>query len=186
MIRTFFIGVMLVGVLASCTEYTPKPRGYMRLEPEASRYLKLPVDSLPYSFYVSDRVTVELPEDGQQGWINLAYDEFNAKIYCSYLPVTRHTLPEVIAENQKLIMKISTLKNASAYQSLTGDVSGILYELEGNVASPIQFYLTDSVSHFFRGALYYNSLPNADSIAPMTDYLRGDIVELISTFSWNN
>ena len=57
----------------SCTEYTPKPRGYFRIEPPQARYQPLPLDSLPYAFNVSQLVTVELPPVGSpEGWINLS------------------------------------------------------------------------------------------------------------------
>ena len=63
-------------------------------------------------------------------------------------------------------------------------VYGSLFMLDGESASPLQFMLTDSVSHFFRGALYYDCIPNADSLAPVTRYLKQDIVELIQSFEW--
>ena len=61
---------------------------------------------------------------------------------------------------------------------------GSLFMLDGESASPLQFMLTDSVSRFFRGALYYDCIPNADSLAPVTRYLKQDIVELIQSFKW--
>jgi gliding motility-associated lipoprotein GldD len=63
-------------------------------------------------------------------------------------------------------------------------VYGILYDIKGNSASSLQFYLTDSSRHFFRGALYFNVQPNKDSLAPVIDYFREDIIYLIETFSW--
>lgn len=83
-----FLCILLCCV--SCTEYTPKPRGYFRIEPPQARYQVLPLDSLPYSFNVSQLAIVELPEIGSpEGWINLSYPSLGVKIYCSYLPVTR-------------------------------------------------------------------------------------------------
>ncbi|MHB9056531.1 MAG: gliding motility lipoprotein GldD, partial [Paludibacteraceae bacterium] len=63
-------------------------------------------------------------------------------------------------------------------------VFGILYELTGNTASPVQFVLTDSTKHFFRGALYFDNVPNKDSIAPMSEYVREDIVHMMESFEW--
>nr|MBD3622879.1 gliding motility lipoprotein GldD [Sunxiuqinia sp.] len=65
------------------------------------------------------------------------------------------------------------------------DVYGTIYYIEGNAASPIQFYLTDSTRHFLRGALYIREIPNIDSIRPVIDFLRPDIIHLIETTSWN-
>ena len=74
--------------------------------------------------------------------------------------------------------------SGTAYSNPEASVYGSLFMLDGESASPLQFMLTDSVSHFFRGALYYDCIPNADSLAPVTRYLKQDIVELIQSFEW--
>ena len=71
-----------------------------------------------------------------------------------------------------------------AYTNPEASVYGSLFMLDGESASPLQFMLTDSVSRFFRGALYYDCIPNADSLAPVTDYLKQDVIELIQSFNW--
>ncbi|MDE5612858.1 MAG: gliding motility lipoprotein GldD, partial [Odoribacter sp.] len=55
------------------------------------------------------------------------------------------------------------------------------YFIEGNTASSTQFYVTDSVKHFLRGALYFKQHPDKDSLAPVIHYLRQDIVNLMET-----
>ena len=60
----------------------------------------------------------------------------------------------------------------------------MVYDIEGNAASSIQFFLTDSTKHFIRGALYFNAVPNTDSISPVVDYIRKDIYRMIETFEW--
>jgi gliding motility-associated lipoprotein GldD len=65
------------------------------------------------------------------------------------------------------------------------NVGGILYEIGGDAASPIQFFVTDSTNHFLRGALYFNSAPNADSLAPAIKYAKEDIMKMITTLKWN-
>lgn len=178
-------------VCVSCThsaEYTPKPRGYFRIEPPLANYQVLPLNSLPYSFNVSQLATVELPEAGSpEGWINLSYPSLNVKVYCSYLPVTPATLQTMENESRMLVSRQTKQANAvkeQAYSNSEQRVYGSLFLLDGESPSPVQFMLTDSVSHFFRGALYYDCVPNADSLAPVTDYLRKDIVELIQSFNW--
>ena len=89
-------GIVCGGLLAlcvSCTEYTPKPRGYFRIEPPAPSYQALPVRDLPYTFRLSRWAEVELPPVGNPaGWINLSYPQLNVKLYCSYFPITPATL----------------------------------------------------------------------------------------------
>ena len=103
------------------------------------------------------------------------------------MPVTRATLP--VAENESRSLVARQIKQAEAvkeqaYSNPEERVYGSLFLLDGEAASPVQFMLTDSVSNFFRGALYYDCVPNADSLAPVTDYLRKDIIELIQSFTW--
>jgi gliding motility-associated lipoprotein GldD len=65
-------------------------------------------------------------------------------------------------------------------------VSGTIYYIRGNAASPLQFYMTDSIRHFLRGALYIRATPNIDSLKPVIDYLEKDVIRLIETLHWNN
>jgi gliding motility-associated lipoprotein GldD len=65
-------------------------------------------------------------------------------------------------------------------------VSGICFKVGGNAATARQFFLTDSVKHFLRGALYFNATPNADSLKPVQDFLQKDIDHLINTLNWRN
>ena len=65
-------------------------------------------------------------------------------------------------------------------------VYGVLFDLEGNTASSCQFFLTDSTRHFFRGSVYCNCQPNADSLAPVYEYLKTDVIRLVESFKWRN
>ena len=56
--------------------------------------------------------------------------------------------------------------------------------LDGECVATVQVMLPDSVSYFFRGDLCYDCIPNADSRARVTRYLKQDIVELIQSFEW--
>lgn len=183
-------GVLVAVLVAgfSCTEYTPKPRGYFRIEPDTPRYSMFTSDELPYSFHVSQLVKVEpAPEGSPEGWINLVYPSLKVKLYCSYLPVTPDTLEKAAEESRALVARLA--KNANAikeqvYSNPDDAVYGSLFFLDDGSASPIQFMLTDSVSRFFRGSLYYDCIPNADSLAPVTSYLQRDVIELIQSFNW--
>lgn len=172
----------------SCTEYTPKPRGYFRIEPETARYRMVAEEKLPYLFNVSQLAAVEFPAMGEEAkGITLSYPALGAKVYCSYLSVTPATLGIVENECRSLVarqaQKVASISEKT-YSNPEKRVYGLFFQLEGESASPLQFMLTDSVSNFFRGALYYDCKPNADSLAPVTQYLREDILELIESFSW--
>lgn len=118
-------GIVCGGLLAlcvSCTEYTPKPRGYFRIEPPAPSYQALPVRDLPYTFRLSRWAEVELPPVGNPaGWINLSYPQLNVKLYCSYFPITPATLGRAEEECRALVVRQSKyperIKDAGVQQS---------------------------------------------------------------------
>ena len=120
--------------------------------------------------------------------VNLSYPSLHAKIYCSYLPITQATFPEAEAESRRLLYRLSATSpdrlQQKPYAHPEVKVFGSLFLLEGNTASPIQFLLTDSTTHFLRGALYFDCRPNADSLAPAIDYVQQDVIELMQTFRW--
>ncbi|HEY1061271.1 MAG TPA: gliding motility lipoprotein GldD, partial [Daejeonella sp.] len=65
-------------------------------------------------------------------------------------------------------------------------VYGIYYSIDGNTASSVQFFLTDSTKNYLRGALYFNEQPRLDSIQPVLDFVKKDIDQMIKTFKWRN
>lgn len=176
-------------LFAACTpHYTPKPRGYVRIEPPEATYEPLDDNHLPYRFHLSRLAVVEGPAPGDlSGGINLVYPTLGAKLYGSYLSLPPGRLETALADCRKLVAREAALASGvteKAYGNPEQQVYGSLFLLEGDVASPIQFMLTDSVSRLFRGALYYDCRPNADSLAPLTGYLSLDVIEFIQSFSW--
>lgn len=185
-----YVGILILwgGMLLSCTEYTPKPRGYFRIEPPVAAYRELAKAHLPYTFRVSDQAVVELPSgECAATALNLSYPFLHVKLYCSYLPVTSQTLAQTEKECRALAFRQAKYPDQiqeQVYRNPEARVYGSLFLLGGESASPVQFLLTDSTSCFFRGALYYDCIPNADSLAPVTSYLKQDIIELIQSFNW--
>lgn len=185
-----YAGIVIAwgSLLFSCTEYTPKPRGYLRIDPPVAAYRELATGRLPYTFRVSDQAVVEFPSGELAGTaLNLSYPFLHVKLYCSYLPVTPLTLAQTEKECRALVVRQAKYPDQiqeQVYCNPEAHVYGSLFLLDGESASPVQFLLTDSMSRFFRGALYYDCIPNADSLAPVTSYLKRDIVELIQSFMW--
>ena len=177
-------------LLFSCSEYTPKPKGYPRIEIAKPEYSHLLLNDLPYSFNISQLALLELPpENSLESWININYPSLNAKIYCSYLKIT--PLSFAVAEKESRSLVVRQAKQANTITEREFDnpearVYGTLFLLGGEVASPIQFVLTDSVSIFFRGALYYEMKQAGDSLIPITEYIQDDIIELMQSFNWKN
>lgn len=112
---------------------------------------------------------------------------FNGQIHLSYKPISdKDKLAELMEDAHKLttkhVVKADYIDDFAIKNE--NNVSGMLYEIGGNTASALQFYLTDEEEHFIRGSLYFRSTPNADSLQPILDFVRKDIDRLISTFEW--
>lgn len=181
---------MIMIVFCSCkNNTTPKPLGYFRIELPPHNYVKN--DTLgPYIAEVS-RYCNSVESDNKLAtnddeWINLYYPKLNATIHLSYKQI--HNNFQLITEESRQLAYEHTIRadaiNESFYSNPENNTYCIYYEMKGNAASPAQFYITDSVTNFLRGALYFNNIPNADSIAPVNTYIQQDIIHLIETLKW--
>lgn len=166
---------------------TPRPYGYFRVDIPSHQYVRFDSAALPYTFEKSTLAAVKpVTRKGENYWIDITYSHLKANIYCSYKPV-KSNLFQLLKETHSIVYKHSIRADAiteKAFENPEKRVFGILYELTGNTASTAQFVLTDSLNHFFRGALYFDQIPNKDSIAPMAEYISRDIVRLMESFEW--
>ena len=179
-----FIFLFIIGLaLVSCKEdVLPNPKAYLSLRYETPIYQQVK-EIQPYAFEASLKAVVMLQKEH---WAQINYPNLKASINITYRPI-QNNLKELLLEAEKLVFK-HTVK---AEQIGTKDfidaekrVFGTLYEITGNAASQIQFHLTDSTSHFIKGALYFYAKPNYDSILPAVAYIKKDIVRLIETMEW--
>lgn len=187
----FSLLVLLVVLLSACQkEYTPKPRGYFRIDFPEKSYHRLSQD-LPYSFEVAD-YSISRPPSGyssasDSGWMTISTPANKADLHLSYAPLN-NDLQKHLEESRRLAYDHSIKADAIEERLFINPeqhVYGTIYYIEGNAASPIQFFLTDSTEHFLRGALYIREIPNIDSIRPVIDFLEPDVIRLIETTHWN-
>lgn len=177
----------LLVIIGCSSDYLPKPKGYNRiLIPEFS-YQPLP-DSLPYAFEYS--TNAKLLKDSswisERYWINIYYPTMDASIQITYKPVTDSIIREYLSDSYKL----TSQHNVKAYAieesiiELPNGMYASYTELEGEVPTQVQFHVSDSVHHFLRGALYFKTATKNDSLAPVIDYLKKDILHLITSLEW--
>ncbi|MDR2684263.1 MAG: gliding motility lipoprotein GldD [Prevotellaceae bacterium] len=181
----FFLIFTAVLFFACGKSAKPKPYEYFRIDLPEHKYSQNNSQKR-YSFEMSDCAKISSYVGEGQG-INIDYQQFNGKIHLTYLPVAVDTFQSVAEECRALAYKHSIKANAiieNYYNNDTAKVYGVLYKITGNAASPVQFFITDSIKHFLRGALYFNNLPNYDSIYPVAEYINQDIVHLIETLRW--
>ncbi|MGB0881230.1 MAG: gliding motility lipoprotein GldD, partial [Polaribacter sp.] len=127
-----------------------------------------------------------LVKNETKDWLKITYPNLKASIDITYRPI-KNNLVELLTEAEKLVFK-HTVK---AEQILPKDfinkekrVFGSVYDITGNAASQIQFHATDSTTHFIKGALYFYTKPNYDSILPAVDFIKKDIVRIMESLEW--
>ncbi len=185
------IMVILVVISFTCCKrhYTPKPAGYLRIDFPEKAY-QVYDSTCPFSFEypVYGKITADTSRIAEPCWINIELARFGGKIHISYKTVNKN-LNTYIEDSRTLAYKHTVKADAiteNLYSSDERKVYGLLYEIKGDAASNIQFYVTDSTRHFLRGSLYFNVRPNADSLAPVIDFVKNDIIHLVETLKWKN
>lgn len=169
--------------------YTPKPKGYNRIDLPSHRYQALP-DTFPYQFEIAESAVVEKDTSwiSEDYWIHINYPEFDASIEITYKPVFNsdsllynyfETAYRLTAQHKK---KAYSIEETSLVIP-NGD-KAIVVELTGEVPSQMQFYTSDSSMHFLRGALYFKTATKNDSLKPVIDFIKTDILHLLQTLKW--
>lgn len=188
----FFVGILL----AACTENpVPKPRAYPRVHyPENEGYYEYAPSDCPYSFQVPSYLSVEKKEQffdediSDECWANITCSQLDATIYLSYKELGQgQSLLHLMEEAYELTYKHT--QKADFIQPVEVDngqgAVGLIYYVGGDAASNIQFFLTDTMSHFVRGALYFYARPNVDSLKPVVEFMVNDIQHVMDTWQWN-
>lgn len=175
---------LIILALASCSgEQLPKPKAMLRLEyPEALR------KSFKTSKYKFQQNTLALVTEGSNSSVTLDYPLMDGSIFITYKEVNKN-LPELLRDAQKLSYEHVVKADNITEQPFINDsnrVYGMYYEVEGDAASQAQFYVTDSISHFITGSLYFKVKPNYDSIYPAAVYLQKDIRSIMESLQWTD
>ena len=183
------VPLLLVAIaMVSCGRATaPKPYGYYRITVPDTAYTDFSsvCPRYPYTFALSQNAQVQ-PRADEPYWINIYYPALDATIHCSYKSV-QHNLRELTNDALEFVYRNASFASAipeREYSHPEAQVYGVLFDLEGNTASSCQFFITDSTHHFFRASVYCNCPPNADSLAPVYNYLRKDVIRMVETFEW--
>lgn len=188
----FFCLILFVSVLAACNNEkvsTPKPKGYFRIHFPEKKYQEFN-DGCAYSFNYPSyaQLTNDTDKNAQPCWKNLNFTQFNGVLHLTYYDVFSPKTYNEMTENARSLAMKHTIKADAIDQRIINypdkKVYGIYYSIEGNTASSVQFFLTDSVNHYLRGALYFNERPQYDSIQPVVKFIKQDIDKLIETFQW--
>src|SRR5690606_6781248 len=131
---------------SSCQRnYSPKPRGYFRIEFPEKAYQQYQTDC-PYTFEypVYAKIVPDTLPNAQPCWIDVAFPEFNGRIHLSYQPVTSQKVFNELVEDARTFAFKHTVKATAIDEGRIAypdrNVYGIYYSISGNTASSVQFF----------------------------------------------
>ena len=190
--RLLFLCILLSTLLSCNSDYVPKQRGYFKINFPERQYRVFDRPGYPYAFeypvygeVVQDSTFFENKPENPY-WINIDFPQFNGKIYISYKQIGTNSFEKLREDAFKLTYK-HTHKATSIEESPISTplgVTGVFFNVGGNAATGKQFYISDSTHHFLRGALYFDTTPNEDSLGVVSNFLQQDMLHLINTFRW--
>lgn len=182
-----FIAIILIFSIISCSneDVIPKPNGFLRLKYPKANYVSFD-ENCPYKFEYSDQANYSINE---HCWGELKYPKLKATLHITYRPINGD-LDAVLRDVEKLTwehtQKADAINSPKVYENIENIVYGSMMKIDGNVASNIQFHVTDSTKNLVSGALYFEIKPNYDSILPAIDYIQKDIQHLMESVQWKN
>ncbi|MFN8308832.1 MAG: hypothetical protein U0T73_02615 [Chitinophagales bacterium] len=173
-------------------DYVPKSKAYPRVIFPEKKFDEYDNGSCPFAFrkpvyaqVYRDSVYMGRPIT-EPCWLNISFPDFNATVNLTYKSIAPGMFVQLLEDAHKLSFKHSKKANfidESLIRNKNG-VSGLYYEVGGEAASNVQFFLTDSTHHFVRGSLYFYNEPNADSMAPILSFVKADLDTILGTFRW--
>lgn len=186
------LAVLLSGCFSNYTPI-PKPKAYYQIPLPKKAYKKSSFKDCPFQFELPIYSEVQQKEAyfGNQVndpcWFNLYFPKFNATLYFSYKEINgKKQVEEILNDTRKLTwhhtVKAEYIDERDILKE--NNVHGIYYNIGGNAASSVQFYLTDSLNHFVRASLYFRNTPNIDSTREVLNFIEQDVQYLIETFEW--
>lgn len=187
----FFAGLCLLALSGCRADFSPKPKGYNRIDLPAPRYQALS-EAHPYFFEHSaySKILRDSSKAALPHWINVYYPRFDANVQLTYRTINQDPkkLNDLLEDARKLTIK-HQIKAEAIEEAILKTPKGLtasVAELSGEVPSQFQFYVTDSSKHFFRGALYFRTATANDSLAPVIDYIKKDIIHMLNTLEFKN
>lgn len=187
-----FLSVIALLVISCNSEFTPKKRGYFRIDFPKHEYQTFDQPGYPYSFeypvyakIVKDTTFFEANPENPY-WINIEFPRFSGKVYISYKDVTGNDLTKLVNDAYKMTYKHSSKATEITDSAMRtrNELRGVFFKVGGNAATAKQFFLTDDSRHFLRGALYFDASPNEDSLSVVNDFLQDDLKHLINTLKF--
>ncbi len=186
--RGILTGACCLLLMVSCSNRsTPRPKGYPRIDlPEKSYRQYRSNCDFGFEYPVYAQVVPYSGADAEPCWINIEFPAYKGTIHLTYKKVNGN-LGTYLEDLHTLVYKHTIRADdiiETPFYYPEKDVYGMVYDIKGNAASSVSFFITDSTRNFLSGALYFRVNPNRDSLAPVIDFFFEDIEHMISTFTW--
>ncbi len=179
---------LIVIIFWGCAQsqpYQPKPRGFNKIYLPETKYMAEQTNGM---FSFERNLVSKTSINKELGWINLSYFNNSAEVLITYKRITSADhFSQLLGESFKLINQHQK-KATSIVETDIITLNGIkakLIDIKGEVASPFQFIVSDSSKNFIRTALYFEKTITNDSLIPVVDYIKRDMLHLLNTLQWN-
>lgn len=208
----YLFSLIIVALILSCNStYTSKKEGYYKIDFPERAYTTFNDPTYPYTFEYPVYARVDKDSSYFDSlsknpyWINIDFPSFNGKIFISYkniggtsvykvkMPgggyrdsIGKNDFEKMVNDSYNLTYKndIKAYSIEDSVMHTPNGLTGIFFRLSGNVATAKQFFLSDTLHHFLRGALYFDATPNEDSLRPVNAFLQQDMKHIINTMRW--
>ena len=156
----------------------PKQDAYLRIEFNEPNYLTHKIENLKINFlYNAGSSSLE---SNSTRTINLDYKKLGMSLDLSFDKLDHETELTNYLRDFNLLLDTHTKRSngflIKEFENRNYSTYGKIYEFRGDVASPIQFFLTDSIDNFIRGSLNMTVKSKYDSIYPSVQYIKNDIL----------
>jgi len=194
-LRISYFLLLFVFIVSCNSDPRPRPKGYFQIDFPEKKYVLFDQPGYPYTFeypvygkVIKDSTFFDdQPENPY--WVNLDFPSLGGRMYLSYKTVGgKNVFGKLVEDAFKMTSKHSLKATSIDEIPVEGGpgVKGFVFDVGGNAATGKQFFVTDSIKHFLRGALYFDATPNYDSIRPAEQFLYKDMQHLIQTLKWRN
>jgi gliding motility-associated lipoprotein GldD len=208
----YFFSLIVIALIVSCNStYTSKKEGYYKIDFPERAYTTFNDPTYPYTFEYPVYARVDKDSSYFESlsknpyWINIDFPSFNGKIFISYkniggtsvykvkIPgggyrdsIGKNDFEKMVNDSYNLTYKndVKAYSIEDSVMHTPNGLTGIFFRLSGNVATAKQFFLSDTLHHFLRGALYFDATPNEDSLRPVNAFLQQDMKHIINTMKW--
>ena len=186
LICVFLCALAAIGGVACSEHYSgsgsaigvPRPTAYPRTSLYDTTYCDV---KLPMGFLVNTNALISNPEqkssDSGNQWVDISYPAYSLTLHCTFIPVNNSTRDEITAGRLER-MTLNIGYNYAEQTELTSPdgCNTIIFNTMGRSLTPLQFLSVGDDWVISGGAKFSADSVNADSIRPIIEAVKTDII----------